>query len=245
MPPLPHAPRARTLSLSLALTLLAGCSGSRWNGRVDRSGSLDAVTRPVGVGLVAAVRPDVWGLGVLESAAGEVIVADGYVWVGRAIASDQVRTDAGFPPGTGASWIALVKVPRWREEVVQRPLELSDLSDEVARMARGEGWDVASPVPFVVEGELESVSVHVIRGARPVGEADPPAGFQPFRASTARANGVLVGVRAPGADSALVLPGDSLHVHALLREPSTMAAHVDAVRVLPGARLRVPEGKRR
>lgn len=231
----------RPLAPLLLALLAAGCTSTRWDGRVARSGSLDLALRPVGVSLMDATRRHCYGLGVLESAAGVVIVIDGQVSLGRALSPTHARTDPGFAPGMGASWMVRAEVPRWREEILYEDLDLEALARRVADLARREGWSPEEPLIFVVEGPLESVSASIVRGARP--GAEPAPGHEPFRTHLRRSSGTLVGVRAQGSSGLFVLPGDELRIHALLREPTYLVATLDAARVLKGARLRVPAGR--
>lgn len=235
----PLAPRAWPL---LGLLLLAGCASSHWDGRVQQHGSVREAMHGDGRGrvdLVVAARPGRWGLGLLEGAAGEVLVADGYVWIGHGQSPQHARTTAGFPRRARAAWLALARVPRWREHPLPESLDLAGLADLVARLAAEEGWDTSRPVPFTLSGSLSDVELRVARGASTdSGAVDPAAA--PFSARFAAANGTLVGVYAPDSGGELVHPGETLHVHALLRQPSTLAAHLDAAWVLPGAVLCVP-----
>ncbi len=237
------APLLRSVFCALLLaTLATGCASQRWNGEIERYGSLHEAMRGdpgARYPLRHAERAQRWGLGVLEGPTGEVVVADGYVWVGRAESPTQARTDAGYGHGESAAWLALARVPRWREFELERSLELEAVGALAAELGEREGWDPTRPLPFVVLGALTDVDVHVVRGACPhAGEV--PADRAPFHARFSVAHGTLVGLYAPNAGGTLVHHGDTLHVHALLRQPTTLAAHVDDAWVMSGARLRIP-----
>lgn len=231
--------RSTLLTALLLLPLAAGCAGSRWDGHVVHSGSLDRALRPVGVSLMDATRKASYGLGILEGAGGVAIVIDGEVAIGRALSPTHARTDPGFAPGMGASWMVRAEVPRWREELLAEPVDFAGLARRVRELAASEGWPADRPLLFVVEGAIESVSASIVRGAPP--GAEPAPATQPFRTHLRRASGTLVGIYAPGLDELFVLPGDELRVHALLREPTNLVATLDAARIQRGARLRVPK----
>lgn len=237
----------RRLRFTLAPILLAalasgGCSSNRWNGKVEQYGDLGAAmggSAGAHYPLRHAERDGRWGLGVLAGPGGEVVVADGFVWVGRADSPTQAHTEAGTGYGESAAWIAMARVPRWREFELERSLELEAVGSLAAELGAREGWDPGRALPFVVVGALTDVDVHVARGACPH-SGTLPADPAPFRARFSVAHGTLVGLHAPGGGGALTHPGDTLHVHALLRQPTTLAAHVDGAWVMSGARLRIP-----
>jgi hypothetical protein len=233
--------RNHGLQLLLSGLLLAACAPNRWDGQLVRAGSLDLAVRPLGVSLMGATREHTYGLGLLEHAAGVAIVIDGQVSLGRALSPTHARTDPGFAPGMGASWIVQAEVPRWREETLREDLDFEGLARRVAELGRQEGWPTDRPLLFLVEGPLEAVSASIVRGAPP--GAAPTPGTEPFRTSLRRAEGVLVGVYAPGGTGTFVLPGDDLRVHAFLRQPTHLVATLDAARIQKGARLRVPRGQ--
>lgn len=228
--------------LAWALFALASCASTRWDGTVARTGTLREVLvegRTEGrIGLWRAERPDRWGIGVLEGLAGEIVVADGFVWTATGLSPTQARTEGGVPHGAKAAFLALARVPRWREVVIERPLDLEGLLERARALAREEGWDPKRPLPLRVRGPLEAIELHVLRGACP--RVDPKA--HPFRADLAPARGTLVGFLAEGAVGELVHHGEAAHLHALLREPATLVGHVDRVRTAAGARLAVPLG---
>ncbi len=230
--------RPTSLLPLLLLSLATGCTSSRWDGHVVHSGTLDQAVRPLGVSLMDATRKSSYGLGILEKAGGVAIVIDGQVAIGRALSPTHARTDPGFAPGMGASWMVRAEVSRWREELLAEPVDVAGLARRVRELARSEGWPADRPLLFVVEGAFESLSASIVRGAPPGSE--PDSATEPFRTHLRQASGTLVGVHAPGRDGLFVLPGDELRVHALLREPTHLVATVDAVRIQRGATLRVP-----
>ena len=230
--------RLRHLAALLVAAIASSCTSNRWNGDLDRAGSLDLAMRPLGVSLMSSTRDHTYGLGVLESARGVVIVLDGDVALGRALSPTHARTDPGFAPGMGASWMVSARVPKWREELLHETVDFPRLGQIVADLARKEGWPLDRPLIFMVEGQLENVSASIVNGARP--GVEPTPGTEPFRTSLRNASGMLVGIYAPTGGGIFVLPGDDVRVHAFLREPTHLVATIDAARVLEGARVRVP-----
>ncbi|NQT11505.1 MAG: hypothetical protein HQ582_02070, partial [Planctomycetes bacterium] len=112
--------------------------------------------------------------------------------------------------------------------------------------AREAGLDVSKPFPFVIEGDLTALEMHVINGACPMrakrlGRELPPA-QQPYHRSVAQTAGRLVGIYAAGAAHRLTHHGTNTHTHVLLKdkEGRTYTGHVERVGVGAGAVLRLP-----
>src|SRR5690606_32173892 len=140
---------------------------------------------------------------------------DGDVAIGRALSPTHARTDPGFAPGMGASWLVSARVPKWREEFLHEPVDFWGLGRVGADIARKEGWEPDRRLIFTVEGRLDSGSASIVNGARP--GVEPTPGVEPFRSSLMSASGILVGISAPTGGGIFVLPGDEIRVHAFLR----------------------------
>ena len=236
---------ARIACVCTSLVLAAGCAAPRWNGEIEQYGSVQEAMRggaPANTGLSVARRDDRWGLGVLEGAAGELVVADGFVWLGLGESPERAVTQVGYRSRAKASWLALARVPAWREQAITRDMDLDALGAFAAQLAAEEGWDIEQPIPFWLLGSLTDVELHIVRGACPHAGEVPPEN-QPFQTTFATAHGTLVGLWAPNAGGELVHHGDKVHIHALLRDPTTMAAHLDRAVVRAGSVLRVPLGR--
>ena len=235
--------------MSLAACASTGDGGEAWNGELEVHGTIREAMSGPGPGVVElsrAVGVDAWGIGVLGGAAGEVIVTSGLPYVARASAVDRVEVEARLDGR--ASWLALARVPAWRERVLEREVDLDSLADEVALLAGEEGWDLSRPVPFRVEGPVAGLEVHVVRGVCPrMGEVTDATA--PYAAALDARYAQLVGLLAPGAAGVLVHHGDEVHAHAVVPaggegQAGLVAGHVDGGRVMAGATVFVPARER-
>jgi hypothetical protein len=102
----------------------------------------------------------------------------------------------------------------------------------------------AVTVPFVVEGALHELELHVLNGACPFRAAQGnDAGRAPLRRSFDRASGTLVGFVTDEPPGVLTHHGSRTHVHVLVESPERISAHVDRVTVAAGSVIRVPAGR--
>lgn len=233
MPPL--TPASLTIAVSFAL-LAAGCAAPRWDGRVERWGSLREVLREGQkqgrVAVASTLTPDAVGIGALADLDGEIAVLDGAARVGRA---DAAR--AGNEPATAkdqAAFLVLARVPAWRTTRLDAELSFATFDP------RAFGAADARTIPFLVQGDFADLEMHVLRGRCPYAE-DDAAGEPPLRMTRPRAQGTLVGFWTSEPPGVLTHHGSSLHVHVVLAGPDGVVAHVDSVRVLAGAKVSVPE----
>lgn len=94
---------------------------------------------------------------------------------------------------------------------------------------------------FVLEGEVEALELHVVRGFCPHGSATPEQ--EPARFSAPQgAHAKLIGFFAPQRAGELTHHGTALHVHALVSDEAGAGhlGHVDAAILRPGSRLLLP-----
>jgi acetolactate decarboxylase len=229
---------------SLVLVLvLASASCARWDGGIERHGSMGEVMRAGKTGprisLDAAARSSrTVAIGALEGLDGEIAIVDGEVWVSRARAGKAV-SETVLNSGLSATLLASADVPSWRRTEIER--EVAALDEYLAGMAEPCGLGPYSAWPFVIQGELLDLEAHVLRGACP-SSGKVPKGKEPLRRSFERVRGRLVGFYAPDSAGDLTHHGVRSHVHVVIvgwDEP--FVGHVDSVRIAPGATLRTPE----
>ena len=230
----------RSLSLTTVkvscLLLAAACAAPRWDGSVERWGSLREVLRDGQkqgrVVLTSALTPDAVGLGALADLEGEIAVLGGAARVGRA---DAER--AGGEPAAAkdqAAFLVLARVPAWRTTQLDAELSFATFDP------RAFGAADARTIPFLVQGDFADLEMHVLRGRCPY-VADDAAGEPPLRMTRPRARGTLVGFWTSEPPGVLTHHDSNVHVHVVLAGPDGVVAHVDSVRVLAGARVSVPE----
>lgn len=239
-----------TLSLALALGACAAPSepGAGWDGELRTWGTLREALRDGRdegrVDLAEVARPGVWGVGALAELRGEITIADGEVWLseGSPSGATTVRTRA---PAAEATFLYVADVERWVEVPVEEDVDPSVLDAFVAERAREAGLDPARPFPFVVEGTLLHLDLHVIAGSCPIRARmlgrDPADAAWLVHAD--RTDGRLVGIHAPDSAGIVCHAGSTSHVHALIDRDGGLTGHVEWVGVARGSTLRLPASR--
>ena len=241
-------------SLAFALLLAAGCrtalppaevSVSSWQGELESWGTLREALRDGEVqgrvALADVARRGVYAVGALENLDGEVTIADGEVWISVGGAEHPITTRARTTDAR-ATLLFAAEVEEWNEIAVEEPVAPSELDAFLAERARAVGLDPARPFPFVVEGGLFQLDMHVIAGecpkrARMLGEE---VTSPPYELHVDRLDGRLVGIYAE--DSAVIVShgNSNSHVHALLERPGPLTGHAEAVGLAAGSLLKLP-----
>jgi acetolactate decarboxylase len=240
----------RSFSLVLALVsfALGGCAAPQV--RVQQHGRMHDVlssSKPEALPTIAIDdvldRPGAHGVGALAGRDGEITIHDGQVWVARV-------SDGGLAvqgPSTGSSeraaLLTVARVDSWREIPIGTDLADEDLERFVGDRAEGLGIDSTKPFPFVIEGNLTDLEMHVIHGRCPMRPGVRlAANEQPWRHSIDRpTHGTIVGFYAPDSVGNLTHPGTSMHMHALLDvDGRTATGHVERLAVGKGAVLKLP-----
>lgn len=232
------------------LLFLAGCESSPppanpvWNGRIDIYGTMREVMLEGQTQGRVELAPlqgdrDLVGIGSLSGLEGEVVLLDGVAWCTRPGKLGALETRAGVDPGTRAAMLVTARVPRWTIINLPQGLALAELETCLEYTANTNGLGRVETFPFLIEGAFSDVRAHVLDGRCP--EAGPgPAETEPVRRLLPLAHGRLVGFYSRLPAGTLTHAGQKTHVHLLLKEGGALVAHVDDLRVSPGAVLKLP-----
>lgn len=244
----------KTLSrIALFALIVASCQStetaapalSPWQGEIQRWGTLRETLRDghveARVAIADVAREGVWGIGALDGLRGEVTIADGEVWITEGNVDAPVTTHARTTEAS-ATVLFAAEVSDWVELTVDEPVDPSVLDAFLASQARAAGLDPAKPFPFVVEGELTHLQVHVIAGecpirARMMGEAMTSPAYEVHAPSI---SGRLVGIYAAGSSGILCHMGSSSHVHVIVEGEQALTGHAETVGLAAGSKLRIP-----
>lgn len=253
--------RTLTAALAAALPLLPACAGhgstvghgtaAAAPGELALWGTLREALRDGHdegrVALADVVRPGTWGVGALEGLAGEVSVLDGEVWVSRGSAAGVTTTrEAG---GDQATVLFLAEVDGWTEHTVEADVDPSVLDAWIADRAREAGLDTGRALPFVVEGRLHHLRLHVLGGECPTRARMLGATMQtpPYELHEPDVAGRLVGIYARDAAGIVCHAGSDTHVHAVVIQTRPgpgqdveLTGHVESVGLAAGAKLLLP-----
>ncbi len=233
----------RCVFTAMLLLLLASCENADRRLNVERWGDLKSVVMQgedqgrVSLNEIEG-RSGSYGIGALAGLAGEIIVLDGHVWHaqgapgGGIITSDQVGADLQ------AALLVLAEVPDWNESVLTDGVTWAALEMEIGKAVHAADLDPSEPVPFLIEGELENLELHVLNGSCPYRHEE--GSTPPVRLALDQAVGTLVGFYFEGEPGILTHRGQYLHLHVLTAGEESMAGHVDAVSLASGCKFSLP-----
>lgn len=192
----------------------------------------------------AAARPNAVAVGALEGLRGEITILDGDVWVSRPAGPRLQVTGPEPVAGDQATLLTLATVGRWQTV----SLNLDDVCEGAAletvieQTARRHGLDTKRPFPFVIDGTVVQIAIHVINGFCPMATDPASVDAEPWRwTSDDPTAATIVGFYAADSAGVMTHHGTSVHAHALLELDGRMTTgHVDQFSVSPGATLRIP-----
>lgn len=208
-----------------------GSVGQLWEGDVGGKVSLSVV--PSGPGVV--------GLGSLSELRGEIVIVRGTRFLSYPESDGRVRVTQAASTEESAAFLALADVPRWQSQRFEQPVPFDRLATELEQRAARAGLDTTRTFPLLIEGKLGSVEVSVANGPalgseRPTRERVRDTAV---RASTASAEGSVVGFFSGEGGERLVHVGERLHLHVVL-PAAKLAGHLESARVEAGSSLRLP-----
>lgn len=234
------------------LAAVAFCGGCAERARhVVQHGEMRAVMRDgrtegrVELHAVTA-RPHAYAVGALEGLHGEITIVDGATWVAR-VADDGPQatgpqvTGPRVSPGDRATLLTVAHVDAWRTSFIDEPLTGATLERFVRAAALDAGLDPAEPFPFLIEGGVTTLSVHVINGSCPVAGDPATIAAQPWRLTLEDRRATIVGFHAEGSAGVMTHHGSNVHMHAVVTlDGRTLTGHVDEVSIDAGAVLSIP-----
>lgn len=189
-------------------------------------------------------RPNAVGVGGLEGLGGEITVLDGDVWVARPEGS-QLRVSGPRPvDGDDATLLVLASVKSWRTVALETDgaCEGRTLEALIEETARRHAIDTARPFPFVIEGPIDRLAIHVMNGSCPMNMDPDKGGGEPWRwISDKPVKATIVGFYAADSEGVMTHHGSAIHAHAIVDvDGKTVTGHVERLSVGPGATLRIP-----
>jgi len=185
-----------------------------------------------------SVLSDLYGLGPLEGARGEVSIFRGVPSIAR-VEHGVVVTTSGW--AVRACFLVWAQVPVWHTRIVDAAVtDLAAVEEQVVELARERGIDAARPFPFHVAGLASHATLHVLdkRDGLPHTVERHEQAKVRQRLVTARLE--LIGFYSRH-HRGVFTPGDSnLHVHGRTHD-GRVSGHLEAIALEPGARIGVPE----
>lgn len=223
---------------------------SSWDGRLVQYGKLHEVLaqgqHQARIRLGELTRqPHCYAVGALAGLNGEVTIVEGEI-VASSVGSAGTPVSPRKPHETSATMIAAAYVPRWVETTIDRDVDPDGWEPFLRQVAAEHGLDTSKPFPFVVEGDMIALEMHVINGACPIRAArigiTLPETQQPYRKSCEEIEGKLVGFYAEESVGDVTCHGAKTHTHVVLKTQNgqSTTGHVEKVGLKAGAVLHLP-----
>jgi len=178
-------------------------------------------------------------VGAVAGLDGEISIIDGTCYVSR-VRDGKIQTDRSDQ--VKATILFAADVREWKAVEITRAVAPADFEAFVTKCAEDAGIDTAEPFPFLVDGELLTLKMHVLAGECPirarmqgVSMTSPPA-HREFE----KVRGRLVGIHASRGGGVITHHGSATHVHVVLTDGEVMTGHCEAVGIAVGAVLRLP-----
>lgn len=194
-----------------------------------------------------AQQPHFFAVGALAGLRGEITIFDSKIFVSTVNPSGELSTAIGEDADAlQATLLIGAQVVKWTEHQVPQDITFEKLDQFIADVAGQQGLDINQPIPFVIEGNLSDVHVHVINGACPVhskrNQLEIPATQKPFDQESNELSGQVVGIFAANAAGRMTHPGTQVHAHLIFKTDADQIAtgHLEKFGARSGAVLRLP-----
>ncbi|HMI85317.1 MAG TPA: acetolactate decarboxylase [Polyangiaceae bacterium] len=185
--------------------------------------------------------PHAHAVGALSELRGEVTVLDDDIWLAYPNDDGTARVTKVRVSNEQAALLVTAQVGAWRRIPIAAEVRADRLDEEIERLARANGVDVARPIPLLVEGEFADIGWHVVDGRKiAAAKTHEEHAAAAVRGSVGRATGTLVGFFSTHHQGVFTHMNKNTHFHVVLPKEN-VAAHVDGVTILPGATLLVPQ----
>jgi cytochrome c peroxidase len=202
-----------------------------------------------------ADQPHFYGVGALANLQGEITLFDSQLFVSTVNPAGRPITltpeDAATMQGT---LLIGARVEEWIDVPVERSIRPADVDRFLGELAQRYQIDIndSHPAfPFLIQGVLEDVHLHIIRGACPVHSRRNKVVLaeeeRPFEWHQRQLNGRVVGVYAVNQAGKLTHPGTNIHAHLIFHteDGSTVTGHLEQFGIEAGSTVRLPKGRRR
>lgn len=185
--------------------------------------------------------PHLYAVGALAELAGEITVVQGVAYLSYPAGPEKTRTETTSRPTAGAALLVAAEVREWQSLTTPRAIAFEELDQAIADLAAKAGIPSGQRFPFLVLGDVEELSWHVIDGSKLAGEgaAQQDHLAAAVRASAKRTRATLVGFFSETDEGVFTHMGSKTHIHCVLDEPLS-SGHVDHVALPAGTTVKFP-----
>jgi len=181
-----------------------------------------------------------YAVGAIQQGLGEITVIDSKVWLdygkdGLGNASNNIPADEQ------AVLLATSQVENWQTIKVNNTFSKKKLFEFIFKKAKQHGLDVNAPFPFLLEGNFDKLTLHVINGQNPEfqGHGGKVTLFRQIKEERNNQMATVVGFYSAGNQGVYTHPGESWHLHAVIRDEN-IGAHVDDISAKKNVILKLP-----
>ncbi|MEK6673908.1 MAG: acetolactate decarboxylase [Nitrospirota bacterium] len=186
----------------------------------------------------------IYGVGAIKNAEGEITVHDGKAWLSYGKdGMDKVTHE--IPEGEQAMLLVTAQVEKWQDLFIPKDMAESELHVFMLEQAKKSGIDTEKPFPFLIEGQLKNLTWHVIDGTTTGtgGGHNQAHGEHSFIRKLIEHNektsSIIIGFYSADIHGVFTHPGESWHVHVIFKDEKK-AGHVENYGVLKNSTLKLP-----
>ena len=193
-------------------------------------------------------KPHLFAVGAVVGLKGEATVFDGHLTATEVTCcGNLLPVEAEASKKLEGTYVLGAYIENWETSSIESPLDSQSLEDHLRATALGQPWKNAPAFPFLLEGELTNVKLHVINGVCPLharlNQIEIAADKKPYEANYERLQGRVVGFFADKSVGVRTHPDTSLHAHVIFKDPASgkeVTGHLERFSLGPDVRLRLP-----
>lgn len=188
----------------------------------------------------AVASANSFAVGAIQQGLGEITVINGKVWLdyGADGIGNSLNT---IPADEQAVLLAVAQVKDWQDIHIINALSQQELFETILEKAKKLGLNIEKPFPFLLEGEFSKLLIHVINGKNPnfKGHGGKEKLFYQEKEQRENQQATIVGFYSASSQGVYTHPGESWHLHAVIRDKN-IGAHVDDISTNENVILKLP-----
>jgi len=181
-----------------------------------------------------------YAVGATHQGLGEITVIDSKVWLDYG--KDGLGNSTNIiPADEQAVLLAVSQVKDWDLISIRNGLSKKQLFKVILEKAKQYGLDKDAPFPFLLEGSFNKLKIHVINGQDPKskGHGDKTSFLKKIQEERNNQQATVVGFYSASTQGIYTHPGESWHLHAVIRDEN-IGAHVDDLTTSKNVILKLP-----
>jgi len=181
-----------------------------------------------------------YAVGATHKGLGEITIIDSKVWLdyGKDGLGNSVNT---IPTDEKAVILAVSQVKDWHLISIHNGLSKKQLFKVILEKTKEYGLNKDAPFPFLLEGSFNKLKIHVINGQNPKskGHGSKISFLNKVQEERNNQQATVVGFYSASTQGVYTHPGESWHLHAVIRDEN-IGAHVDDITTSKNVILKLP-----